>query len=64
MPSLKNNSLQRQTAVTAYFSSKQLLLFVFAGQTITDSGAIRPGSDNRPYVTGTKTCTGHGYGPG
>ena len=27
-----HNELQRQTAVTAYFSSKQLLLFVFVRQ--------------------------------
>ena len=27
-----NTPLQRQTAVTAYFPSKQLLLFVFARQ--------------------------------
>ena len=29
---LINRAVQRQTAVTAYFSSKQLLLFAFAGQ--------------------------------
>ena len=29
---VENTSMQRQTAVTAYFSSKQLLLFAFAGE--------------------------------
>ena len=32
MTTTHNNALQRQTAVTAYFSSKQLLLFAFAGR--------------------------------
>ena len=34
--------VQRQTAVTAYFSSKQLLLFAFAMQSASNKGGVWP----------------------